>query len=128
MGAEAPTRDLNQNGSIDTWEVNRLVDLRLAGGEAIHENKLYKVTTIDFLVAGGDDLGWFMAKIPASRIHFHSDEGAGTLLRDTLINYLTAKKRVNTSEAPLIDLKNPRLIFKKPVTAKKTKHRKKRRK
>jgi len=123
---DAPSNDLNGDGKIDTWEINRILDVRLADDNPIQDKKMYTVATIDFLVTGGDDLGWFMKQLPAERIQL---DAAG-LMRDGLATYvrtLSAAGPINSLERPIVDPTNPRVKFEKVKKATK-KHRKRRRK
>ncbi len=105
LDRDAKSDDLNGSGKIEPWEVNRILDLRLADGSKIHDNKMYRLATIDFMVAGGDDMYWVMKQVPYERAH----AAIGGTLRDTVENYIARLGRLNTSEKPLIDVANPRV-------------------
>ena len=57
---DAKGTDLNGDGRIDAWEVNRTLSVELENGSPIVDDKKYRLATLDFLVSGGDDLGWVM--------------------------------------------------------------------
>jgi hypothetical protein len=100
-------KDLNRNHRIDPWEFDRLVEVRTLDGKLLQDGKLYTLALPDFLVGGGDDFDWVMAKIPAIRIH---REGFG-LMRDELAEYIRSAGPLNTVDRPLVDPNNPRLTF-----------------
>ncbi len=97
--------DLNGNGKIESWEVDRIRELTLENGQPIDPEAHYSLATLDFLAHGGDDLGWFMNQIPASRVKILT----GVLVRDVIEKALKAKSPLNRVEAPLIDPQSPRL-------------------
>jgi 5'-nucleotidase len=109
IGEEASSDDLNKDGKIQPWEVNRLLEARLANGEKIKDEKRYKLATLDFLVTGGDDMGWVMSRVPKERVHLT----AGGYVRDVLQIYLGKLGRINTPENPLVNPQKPRLILEK---------------
>lgn len=116
---DAPSSDLDQNGTIEPWEINRLLDIRLANGKPISDHETYQLATIDFLVSGGDDVGWILKKIPKNRTIFTS-----TLIRNATLQYM--KEIAEKSGNLVYDPKHPRLIFEKPkATAKKNRHKRK---
>ncbi len=104
---EAPKDDLNGNGKLESWEVRRLLRIRKAGGEEIEDQRTYRVATFDFLVNGGDDLGWFFSKVPSKAIR--RDQTG--YCRDLVTEYLKREKRINTPERPLLDPEHPRIKF-----------------
>lgn len=111
---EPYSSDLDGNGKIEPWELDRLIEVTLEGGVPIEDGKTYTVGTIDFLVSGGDSLGWFMSGIPKDRTVVM----AGPVLRDSVIAYL--KKRdeaepagLNSELAPIVDPNRPRLVLEK---------------
>ena len=105
----APARDLNGDGKISHWEVNRLLSVRTANGKRIKNFKHYTLATIDFLVNGGDDLGWPMSKIPQKRKVLN----AAGFMRDVVAEYLNEKSPINTPKNPLVKKSRPRLILQK---------------
>lgn len=125
---DAPSSDLNSDGNIEPWEVNRILEMRLANGEAIHDHKMYRLATIDFLVSGGDDVGWALKKIPHDRVI-----STGTLIRDATLHYIQTLASneggvITTTTHPLVDPQHPRFIFEKPKTShSKGHHRRKKR-
>ncbi len=104
---EAERSDLNGDGKLETWETNRLVSIKTSEGKEIDDHKRYRVATFDFLLSGGDDLGWFMREIPTRMI---SRENFG-FCRDLITDYLKKTKVINTLEHPLVDSKHPRIRF-----------------
>ncbi len=110
---QVKARDLDQNGIQEAWESDRVLSLTLADGSSIQEAKLYRIATVDFLVKGGDDFGWFMKQIPASRITLES----GKTIRDAFIAHvkkLSARGSLNSVSEPVVDPKNPRLVLETP--------------
>ncbi len=101
--------DLNRDRKIEPWEMDRLVSVTLPDGSPLDKKKLYRVAIPDFLVSGGDDLGWIMSQIPKSQI---IREGA-VYMRDAAIAHLAALPGVNSEAQPLVDPAKPRLIFTK---------------
>jgi|GEM_PF-140079 len=111
---DAPSSDLNSDGSIEPWEINRILNMRLTNGEPIHDQKVYRLATIDFLVSGGDDVGWILKKIPHDRVI-----SSGTLIRDATLHYIQTLASseggvITTATHPLVDPQHPRFIFEKP--------------
>jgi 2',3'-cyclic-nucleotide 2'-phosphodiesterase (5'-nucleotidase family) len=99
-------KDLNHNGKHENWETNRLKGVReLKTGKKIDDRKIYTLATLDFLVTGGDGLGWIMKQIPQSRIKLDT----GISVRDALIEYLKTKNTVNSSTEPLVNPQSPRI-------------------
>jgi 5'-nucleotidase len=119
---DAPADDLNHNGKIEPWEINRLLELETSDGTSIDDHKTYTVATIDFLVSGGDDYGWIMNQIPQSKRHT-----LGLLLRDVTANYIrqvnAEQGGINSPEHPLLDPAKPRLVFEKPKAKSKRRRR-----
>jgi hypothetical protein len=72
---------------------------------------MYKLATIDFLVLGGDDLGWIMGRIPAARV------GTPQILhRDAVVAYIRKRAALgplNSADRPFLDSAHPRLKFEK---------------
>ncbi|OFZ83136.1 MAG: hypothetical protein A2583_12935 [Bdellovibrionales bacterium RIFOXYD1_FULL_53_11] len=117
---DAPSNDLSGNGTIEPWEVNRLVGITRSDGTPIDDAQTYTLATLDFLVAGGDDLEWLMTQFPAARI----TPVAGGFQRDIVAGYIAKYSPMNTIEKPLVNPANPRLVFvKKPEKNKKKKRR-----
>ncbi len=113
---DVPTkgRDLNGDGRTDLWEIDRLVSVRLSNGAAIDDRKLYRLATIDFLIQGGDDMGWVFSRIPKERIEMQ----AGGMLRDAAERYISRLGVLNTAAQPLVDEKNPRIQFTRVASTK----------
>ncbi|MCM2323788.1 MAG: bifunctional metallophosphatase/5'-nucleotidase [Oligoflexia bacterium] len=109
---DAPADDLNKDSKIEAWEVNRLIDVRLADGSKIVDEKTYTLATVDFLVTGGDDVGWALLQIPAER-----QTQVDILIRDAAVQHIQtvfAKTGpLNSPRAPLVDEGNPRVKFEK---------------
>ena len=132
IGAEydAPSSDLNGDGTIEPWEVNRLLEARLTNGAKIEEGRTYTLATVDFLVAGGDDVGWMFKQLPENQV-----EATHLLIRDSVLQYIKELAspqggKINSISTPLVDSAHPRFIFEKPKTKathgkrKKSRHRK----
>ncbi len=109
---DAPSGDLDKDGKIAPWEINRLIEVRSIDGKIIHDERKYKIATVDFLVTGGDDLGWAMGRIPRERIEL----GAGPVIREVVEAYFKNAGPLNPPERPLIDPEKPRLKFEKPAS------------
>ena len=118
----APFADINGNGQPEPWEINRLLDVRLSNGRPLDSDKLYTLATLDFLVSGGDDLGWPMSQVATDRVNLDS----GILVRDALIKHIEKGGQLNSEAAPLVSHKEPRLTFDKPPKAPSKKHHRKR--
>jgi len=99
------SRDLNQNGVVSHWEVDRLKKIRDLQGNRIRNGKIYRVAMTDYLARGGDDLAWMMSKISKSRVDFD----AGGKVRDAVIEYIDKNSPVNSLKNPLIDSTQPRV-------------------
>ncbi len=110
----APNNDLNGNGVSEPWETNRLLEITLPNGKPLDPNRYYTLATIDFLVTGGDDMGWPMSKIPADRIQMSSN----LLARNALIQYIQKSGPLNDRDHLLMDPEHPRLKFEKPLPQK----------
>ena len=126
LDKEAPSNDLNGNRKIEPWEVNRLLDVRLANGAPVLDEKSYTLAVPDFLALGGDDMKWPMGQVPRSRMKMHD-----RLVRDIVVDYLKSKTPSpagwNSVEFPLVDAKSPRFVFGKVATGRAKKKGKKRR-
>ena len=121
---DASSTDLNGNGKIEPWEINRLLETKSQDGSPIKDDQTYTLGTVDFLLVGGDDFSWFMSQIPKDRVQLNT----GGILRETVVKYLAQISPVNTSEKPLIDPAHLRLNFQKSKKIKKEiGHRRKRR-
>ncbi len=105
LESSAPSNDLNKNKKIDPWEFNRLVEVRLSNGKLIDDKRTYTLAIPDFLVNGGDDMGFAIEKLSASRI---KRDGAG-LMREALVDYLAVSGPVNSVENPLVNPNSPRI-------------------
>ncbi|MBC7385832.1 MAG: bifunctional metallophosphatase/5'-nucleotidase [Cryobacterium sp.] len=111
--------DLDGNKHIDPWELDRLIEATFSNGNPIEDSKIYTVATLDFLVGGGDGLGWFMSRIPKDRI----TPVAGPVLREAVVAYLkktTRPEGLNSASEPLVDPAHPRLILESRPSSKST--------
>jgi 2',3'-cyclic-nucleotide 2'-phosphodiesterase (5'-nucleotidase family) len=100
-------RDLNGDGKIEGWEISRLLGIRTQDGRMLDEKKLYTLATFDYLLSGGDDLAWFMGRVPSRAV---SRRYSG-FCRDLVSEHLRRVKVINTPEHPLVDPKSPRIRF-----------------
>lgn len=112
--SDAPSSDLDGNGTIEPWEINRIIDIRLSNGKPIEDQTNYRLATIDFLVTGGDDVGWMLKKIPHPRV-----SPSSTLVRNVTLRHMESLAAKNngllfTNNHPLFDPQHPRFIFQKP--------------
>jgi 5'-nucleotidase len=108
-----PSDDLNGNGRIEPWEINRLLEVRLEDGPLLDNNKLYTLATLDFLVTGGDNMDWAMSRVPKQRIELN----AGPTVRDAFAEYLqliAAQGPINSQERPALNPNSPRFTFVMP--------------
>ena len=117
----APFDDLNHNGQMEFWKMNRLLDVRKLTGELLHPDRMYTVATSDFLVTGGDGYEWFMSTLLPEQITLNT----GKPIRDALIHYIQAHTPINSLDHPIVDPKNPRLervMVKKIIRGKRKLH------
>jgi len=101
----AEKTDLDLNGTLDSWESNRLVEIRTAAGEVIDDDKRYRVATFDFLINGGDDLSWFMKRVREKDVN----RSMSGYCRDLVSDHIRKQKKINTPDQPLMDPKHPRI-------------------
>jgi hypothetical protein len=87
--------------------VNRLIDVKTATGAPIDDARNYTVATLDFLVQGGDDLGWAMKQIPSERIELN----AGPTVRDAAEAHIARLGVIQAPQSPLVDSAQPRLVI-----------------
>ena len=66
---------------------------------------MYTLATIDFLVEGGDDMGWAFDQIPDSR-----KRRTDFLMRDVFVDFIKKNQPINPREKPVIDPAHPRLV------------------
>lgn len=108
--SDAPSTDLNEDGKIEPWEVNRLLEVRMDDGTLLDDNKHYKLATLDYLASGGDDFGWVMSQIPEE-----DKKPTGILVRDAFAKHVQELSRlegsINTPAYPAADPAHPRLVF-----------------
>jgi 5'-nucleotidase len=101
--------DLDGDRKISPWELDRLINVTLADGTPIEDSKMYSVATIDFLLSGGDSLGWFFSQVAKDR----QTPIAGPVLRESVIDYIRARSTreggLNGDNHPVIDSAKPRL-------------------
>ena len=60
--ADAPSSDLNGDGKIEPWEVNRLLEMKFTDGTSVQPKKIYKLATIDFWSKAVTISAWFSLK------------------------------------------------------------------
>jgi 5'-nucleotidase len=120
--SDAPFEDHDGTGRQELWKTNRLLEIRMDDGSPLIPDKMYTLATSDFLVTGGDDFGWFMTQIPASRKNLATD----VIARDALVSYIQSNSPLNTAKHPIIDPEHPRLKLEKPKKKGATHHRKSR--
>lgn len=99
--------DINGDGKFESWEGNRIVEITTSDGKPLEDEKFYTIATYDFLVNGGDDLIWFMKRVPEK----HIDRNHSEYCRDIVTDYIKKHPVFNTPERPLVDPKNPRVLF-----------------
>ena len=124
--SDAPSSDLDGNHRIEPWEIDRLLELRLADGSPVKADGEYKLATLDYLAYGGDDLAFFFKKINPSRIEILHDQ----VIRDVVAEALAKRSAagpLNTIEHPLVDPAHRRLKFEKPAPPPKAKRKGRRR-
>jgi 5'-nucleotidase len=119
LAFEAPAQDLNQNKRIEPWEVDRLISVQQESGKPILDEKTYTLALPDFLVTGGDDMGWAMSQIRPKQVQLD----AGGLMRDALEQYLAQAGPINSAEHPLVDPKHPRMKIEQPKKGKRSRRR-----
>lgn len=78
-------RDLNQDGKMEKWERNRVLELTWDNGKPIRGEEEFWVATSDYLVSGGDNTSHIFDPIPSSKRKYLS-----TSQRDLLAEYLRA--------------------------------------
>lgn len=83
--------DRDGDGKLSPWEINRLIDITTPNGNRIEDSKMYTLTTLDFLVTGGDDMGWAMKSIPKERKTL--DAGFGWM-RDAVETVLSHQREI----------------------------------
>jgi 5'-nucleotidase len=101
--------DLDQDGKIDPWEKDRLLEIKTSDGKDLKDDQIYTIATYDYLIGGGDDFHWFMKRVQPSDV----SKKDADYCRDVVTGYLKRKKVVNSPDEPLIDPANPRMIIEK---------------
>lgn len=112
---EAPATDLNQDGKLEHWETNRVLEIHVEKPSTtsavdyleIEDEKTYSFATIDFLAQGGDDVGWALSQIPPER-----QTATHLILRDAYVQYL----RSLPSPLDHRDWLTPRITFENPAS------------
>ena len=99
--------DLNGDGKYESWEGDRIVEIKKSDGSPLKDNQYYTIATYDFLVNGGDDLIWFMKRVPEKDISRKFSDYS----RDIVTAYMKKLKVINTPERPLVDPAHPRVTF-----------------
>ena len=112
LDSDAPSSDLNRNGRIDPWEVDRLKEVRLENGTKVSDRKTYRLAIVDFLATGGDQVGWVMDQIPKSRIHFEN----APLLREVVQRAIMKRSPLNTAKNALVSTSHPRVVYERMGT------------
>lgn len=107
LDSDAPSNDLNGDGKISPWEVNRILDIRQENGSPLKDSQFYTLATVDFLVTGGDDMEWIMSQIPKERIQLD----AGGLIRNAVIDFISQSGPLNSIDHPLVNPKKPRFVL-----------------
>ncbi|MFW5887453.1 MAG: bifunctional metallophosphatase/5'-nucleotidase [Bacteriovoracia bacterium] len=83
------SKDWNNDGIKSSWERNRLVKVTLANGNPIKLNKVYTITTQDFMaIASGDNYGNVFNNIPKEEKKIDYDHS----YRDSLVRFFRNKK------------------------------------
>lgn len=123
--ADAPADDLNGNGKIEPWEINRILEVSHSDETPIDDRKTYTLATLDYLTSGGDDYGWVMSQIPEeARKH------TGIMVRDAVAGYVrkvsASQGAINSVQHPLVDPNHLRMTFVKPKPEPKHKRKKRR--
>jgi 5'-nucleotidase len=91
-------RDLNGDGKKDRWERNRVKSIKWSNGEPIKDKEEFWIITNDFLLDGGDRMGFIFSKIPRSRVKIED-----VSLLDAVVNQLGKfKSRIPTKGAPRV--------------------------
>ena len=119
--ADGASKDLDRDGKISNWEIDRLVSVQDEAGNPIENSKMYTLATNDFLIRGGDGLGWAMKQIPESRITI---DAAGPM-RDVVARYLEIAGPINSIQNPLVKPDHPRVLTVSEQAAKRVKKQKK---
>lgn len=119
---EPEREDWNKDGKYDYWEANRLIEARDQNNNLIEDNKEYTLSTLDFLVTGGDSMAYPMSFISKNKITLQS----GVTVLDALVEEIKNRKKVNSESQPLVDPNQRRLTFEAPPKRKSTKVGKKR--
>lgn len=78
------SRDLNRDGKNEDWERNLILEITDTQGNALQDDKRYRLATIDFLVIGGDHQSIVYDNVPSSRKHLFS----GIWVRDLVVEHL----------------------------------------
>lgn len=99
--------DLNSDGKKEPWEIKRLISVKTADGKELSDSKMYSLATPDFLVSGGDYMGFAFGKLKAEQIQ----AGAWGYMRDVFVAYLKKHSPVQVPGNLAYDENNPRVRF-----------------
>ncbi|MBL7716468.1 MAG: bifunctional metallophosphatase/5'-nucleotidase [Bdellovibrionales bacterium] len=102
---EVAGKDLDKNGKVEPWEVDRLIRIKDRSGNPIKDQKRYKLATIDFLVQGGDNMGWAFNQVPKDKVTMNHSG----FIRDVVIEYLKKNNPINSTGKPLVSSASPRI-------------------
>jgi 5'-nucleotidase len=80
-------RDLNGDGKKEKWERNRLLSLTWNDGKDVKDSDEFWLVTNDFLLGGGDRMGFIFDKLPRSRVKI-----SDVSLLDSVVNQLPKLK------------------------------------
>lgn len=108
---EAPYEDYDKTGLTAAWKYNRLLSLTKTDGQALNPDQVYTLATIDFLVFGGDGMGWPMSQISKNQIQIST----GILAREAVMKWIEKNSPLNSKQYRLLDPSSPRLALEKPV-------------
>jgi len=92
--------DLDGDGEVAPWEADRLCGVSVAGAP-VDPTATYKVVVSDFLLGGGDDLGWALAGAPVLK--------EGGLLRDAIEAYVSGLDRCVGAGTEAVNPESPRI-------------------
>jgi 5'-nucleotidase len=101
-----PGDDLDGDGRVDRWENNRLLGIERSDGSPVRDDDEYTLATLDFVIQGGDYMGWPFSQIPPDRIRYTS-----VLARDALVQLLEQRQHIKSDSGSLAPGARPRLIF-----------------
>ena len=82
-----PGSDLNRDGLIEDWELNRIIRTRTSDGGWILQKRLYTLAVVDRFPELHPGIGWAFGLIPKSRVFL----GMGGSLREAIEKHLERK-------------------------------------